>query len=82
MLISRNIFKTIFHIQDDSKLLSGVRWSINGNPDNDLESACIFLKLMFYMHFQYTGPPLKIDNIMKELKIQSVQKGINTVKFG
>jgi hypothetical protein len=27
-------------IQNHSKLLSGFPWSINGNPDNNLESSC------------------------------------------
>jgi hypothetical protein len=29
-------------VQVDSKLLSGFLWSINGKPDNNLESRCIF----------------------------------------
>jgi hypothetical protein len=32
-------------IQDDSKLLSGNLWFINVNPDNNLESLCINLKI-------------------------------------
>jgi hypothetical protein len=28
-------------VQDDSKLLSEFSWSINRNPDNNLESSCI-----------------------------------------
>jgi hypothetical protein len=27
-------------VQDDSNLLSGFPWPINGNPDNNLESPC------------------------------------------
>jgi hypothetical protein len=31
-----------YKIQDDSKLLSGFLWPINGNPNNNLESFCIW----------------------------------------
>jgi hypothetical protein len=30
----------LLNIQSDSKLLSGIPWPINGNPDNNLESLC------------------------------------------
>jgi hypothetical protein len=32
----------LYLILRDSKLLSGFPWSINGNPDKRLESACMF----------------------------------------
>jgi hypothetical protein len=36
--------KTRYHLRvipSDSKLLSGFSWTINGNPDNNLDSRCI-----------------------------------------
>jgi hypothetical protein len=33
------------YIQVDSKLLSGFPLSINGNPDSNLESSCIFSEI-------------------------------------
>jgi hypothetical protein len=33
----------VVQVQDDSKLLSGPPWHINGNPDNNLEPPCMFL---------------------------------------
>jgi hypothetical protein len=46
IILSRNDKSTFnlylfAYIQDDSKLLSGFPWSLNGNPDNNLESSCI-----------------------------------------
>jgi hypothetical protein len=39
---NKNVFSVWHHnIQDDSKLLSGVPWPVNGNTENNLESLCI-----------------------------------------
>jgi hypothetical protein len=34
--------QVLINIQDDSKLASGFAWPISGNPDNNLESPCIY----------------------------------------
>jgi hypothetical protein len=39
---TKNCFIGSRNIQDDSKSLSGFPWPINGNPDNNLDSTCIF----------------------------------------
>jgi hypothetical protein len=53
-------------VQGDSKLLPGFPWPINGNPDSNLESLCILIRLHTGKYSLYQQIFQAEDLILKE----------------